>query len=299
MSSLFYEIEVRLSKDDAQTAVIDLDSGNPVPDLSGYYEVLYDEEEEASETTELVFYFPLNIPEPDLSIHVYLSSLGIEDYTLKVRSVDREEYLKAYKDHYKPFVISKRIAVVPSWDKNTQREKEIIPPGGFPLYLDPGIAFGTGLHATTQLCLRYLDNSMRPGMRITDGGTGSGILAIGALLLGAGEVFAFDVDGNSVHAAAQNAKLNGVQDDRLTIVQGGFDIIPENKKKTDLLIANLTFNIIKSEKAGIDSVDSPIMVLSGVLENRLEDLKDLFRDRWILKESESLDGWICAVFHRA
>jgi ribosomal protein L11 methyltransferase len=295
---LFYEIELQLSKDSAQDVVIHLDQYNSLPDLSGYYEVLYDEEDRDKDTAELVFYFPLNAIQPELNLHILLSALGIDNYKLTTKSVNKQEYLEAYKDHYKPFRISDRFVIVPSWDKDTARETEHLPENGISLYLDPGLAFGTGQHATTKLCLEFLDRNLTKNISVIDAGTGSGILAIGALLLGARHVFAFDVDGNSVQAVRQNAALNSVGKESLTIEQGGFDCIPDSQKDADILIANITFQIIKNEKAGIDSVRSPVMVLSGVLENRLEELKELFQEKWNFQNAESLDGWICAVFKR-
>lgn len=295
---LFYEIELQLSKDDAHDIVIHLDQYNSLPELSGYYEVLYDEEDRAKDTSELVFYFPLNVIQPEVHLHIFLSAMGIENYTLKTKSVNKKEYLEAYKDHYKPFQISNRLVIVPSWDKGSQREKDSLPNHGIVLYLDPGLAFGTGQHATTKLCLEYLDSYMPKEASIIDAGTGSGILAIGALLLGAKSVFAFDVDGNSVIAVGQNAELNSLDLNKLTLVQGSFDSVPLERRKADILIANLTFQIIKSEKSGIDSIDAPVLVLSGVLENRLEELINLFSDKWNYQTHQVLDGWICAVFHK-
>src|SRR5690606_26457499 len=117
-----------------------------------------------------------------------------------------EDWANAWKEHYRVLRVGERIVVVPSW-----LEYEAAP-GDVVLQLDPGMAFGTGLHPTTQLCLRLLERYARPGLRTLDIGTGSGILAIAAAKLGAGPILALDNDPVAVGVAAENTARNGVAD---------------------------------------------------------------------------------------
>jgi ribosomal protein L11 methyltransferase len=123
---------------------------------------------------------------------------------LQVRMLDEEDWANAWKQYYRVLRVGVRCVIVPSW-----LEYEAAP-GDVVLYLDPGMAFGTGLHPTTQLCLQLLEERMQPGWRTLDLGTGSGILAIAAARLGAGPVLALDTDPIAVTAAQENLNRNGV-----------------------------------------------------------------------------------------
>ena len=123
---------------------------------------------------------------------------------LQTRTLEEEDWANAWKQHYRVLRVGERTVVVPSW---LQHEAQ---PGDVVLHLDPGMAFGTGLHPTTQLCLRLLERYVQPGQRVLDIGTGSGILAIAAAKLGAGPVLALDNDPVAVTVAAENIERNGV-----------------------------------------------------------------------------------------
>lgn len=122
------------------------------------------------------------------------------------RFVDEEDWAHNWKQYFKPLRVGQRLVVVPSWESYTAEPDDII------LQLDPGMAFGTGQHATTALCLAWLEQIVTPGLRMVDAGTGSGILAIAAAKLGAGRVCAFDVDAVAVQVARENAQTAGVAD---------------------------------------------------------------------------------------
>ncbi|HMQ30173.1 MAG TPA: 50S ribosomal protein L11 methyltransferase [Chloroflexaceae bacterium] len=123
---------------------------------------------------------------------------------LQVRTVEEEDWANAWKQHYSILRVGERTVVVPSWLGYEEQPGEVV------LRLDPGMAFGTGLHPTTQLCLRLIEAHARPGRRTLDLGTGSGILAIAAAKLGAGPVLALDNDPVAVRVAAENVAHNGV-----------------------------------------------------------------------------------------
>ncbi|WP_144934087.1 50S ribosomal protein L11 methyltransferase [Paenibacillus sp. 32O-W] len=120
--------------------------------------------------------------------------------------VDDEDWATAWKQYYKPLRISDRLTVKPTWEDYTPSPGEIV------LELDPGMAFGTGTHATTALCLRTLDKVIRGGEDVIDVGTGSGVLAIAAAKLGARAVLALDLDPVAVSSAAENSRLNGLEE---------------------------------------------------------------------------------------
>jgi ribosomal protein L11 methyltransferase len=125
---------------------------------------------------------------------------------LQTRTLEEEDWANAWKQHYSVLRVGERTVVVPSWLQHEARPDDVV------LHLDPGMAFGTGLHPTTQLCLRLLERYASPGQAVLDIGTGSGILAIAAAKLGAGPVLALDNDPVAVAVAAENIARNGVGD---------------------------------------------------------------------------------------
>ncbi|AJY76305.1 50S ribosomal protein L11 methyltransferase [Paenibacillus beijingensis] len=127
-------------------------------------------------------------------------------YEMTARIVDEEDWANAWKQYFKPIRVTDKLTIKPTWEVYTPQEGEAI------IELDPGMAFGTGTHPTTALCLRTLESVVREGDEVIDVGTGSGILAIGACRLGASGVLAVDLDPVAVSSATENVRLNGLQD---------------------------------------------------------------------------------------
>ena len=132
---------------------------------------------------------------------------------MTMEGVEDADWENNWKAFYKPMEIGERLMVIPDWE-------EADPKGRAALRLNPGLAFGTGGHATTRLCLTALEKIVAPGMKVLDLGCGSGILSIAALLLGAERAFACDIDDKAVDVAYENAALNGVDRDRYTVRAG-------------------------------------------------------------------------------
>lgn len=143
--------------------------------------------------------------------------------------VEDEDWATAWKAHYRPIQVTDLLTIAPTWEQYEPAPGELV------IRLDPGMAFGTGGHATTRLCLRALDTLVRGGEIVADVGTGSGVLAIGATLIGAARVDAVDTDPVAVHAARENVAVNGLEGriflhtgDRLTGIPGPYDLIIAN-----------------------------------------------------------------------
>lgn len=294
--NLFTEIDLTLNRDDAQTVVSILDhpEQNALPGLSGYYEVLYDETRSSSDSTKLMLYFPESIPIPEASVEILVSALNITDYQLLRKNIDKISYLEAYKEHYKPFRITEHFVIVPSWHKGQPLEQEILVPGSIPLYLDPGLAFGTGQHPTTRLCLDYIDQNPLEGQKIIDAGTGSGILTIGALLQRVKHVYAFDVDSNAISAVRQNMELNLLDPSGITLETGGFELPGLKSFDADIMIANITASVLLASMAWINGGNYKRMVLSGILSDKKDELIRAFESsdaRWKCEQTRDSDGW--------
>jgi len=179
------------------------------------------------------------------------------------RSVEDEDWMAAWKKHYRPIPIGEKLLVLPAWIENPQPERT-------PISIDPSMAFGTGTHPTTQLCLQLIEEYTPAGQAVIDVGCGSGILSIAALKLGASHALAVDIDSAAVTATHENARRNGV-DDRIEagvgsvaeVLQGQYSI-----QAAPLVLANILAPvIIRLFEAGLGGLVSAggHIVLSGIL----------------------------------
>lgn len=189
---------------------------------------------------------------------------------LREKEVEEEEWEQAWKEHFHVHRIGERFVVKPSWREHTPREGDVV------IELDPGMAFGTGLHPTTRMCLLAMERYLKPGMAMLDLGTGSGILAIGAAKLGASRIMALDKDPVAVRVAESNVKANGVG--KLVSVKqatlSGETGVPFLKADMtfDLVVANLTASLIE-ELAGHMAFSlgcGGVLITSGILYEGLD-----------------------------
>ena len=180
----------------------------------------------------------------------------------QVRELGRKDWAEAWKSGYQVLHIGRRIRIVPSWIPYQPEPDDVI------ITLDPGMAFGTGLHPSTQLCLQALEDLIRPGMRILDVGTGSGILAIAAARLGAAEVLGVDIEAVSVRTARENVQLNGVEN-VVRIEPGSVDDI--YRGEYDGVLANILAEIIARLTPDLARHVAPAgwLVSSGIIQARL------------------------------
>lgn len=185
------------------------------------------------------------------------------------QQIDEQNWAEAWKAHYHPTRIGKHILVRPLWEEGTPEPDDIV------IALDPGMAFGTGTHATTQLCLAALEDVMRPGLNVLDLGCGSGILAIAAAKLGAAKIVAVDIDPLSVKATQENAEVNGVVE-KITAFEGSLETILGSARRFDLLLANILARIIiEMCGQGLGQVVRPggQAIFSGIITEQVDDVK--------------------------
>jgi ribosomal protein L11 methyltransferase len=198
----------------------------------------------------------------------------------RVRNVAEEDWVRLTQAQFAPIEISSRLWIVPSWHARPA-------PPAVCIELDPGLAFGTGSHPTTRLCLVWLDRHLKGGETILDYGCGSGILAVAALRLGAEQAMGVDIDPQAVAAAKDNAARNGV-DARFSDASAEPDIC------ADIVIANILANPLKL-LAPVLHAHCRVggrLVLSGILQAQANEVIDVYRECFSLAVEGSDDGWV-------
>lgn len=190
---------------------------------------------------------------------------------IETRSVNDKSWADVWKKYFKPFYAGQHLVVKPTWEPFDPA------PGDRVIEIDPGMAFGSGTHETTGMCLSILEENIRGGEEIIDVGTGSGILAIGAALLGAGHVLAVDIDPDAVKVAAENVTNNHVQD-VVTVQQG--DLLEKVDAVCDICVANIISDIIISFAAPLMSHIRPggLFICSGIVSMRADEVAQALLD---------------------
>jgi ribosomal protein L11 methyltransferase len=211
---------------------------------------------------------------------------------LRTDEIADDAWASGWRRHFRAFRVGRRILIVPSWETPAPEPDDVV------IRLDPGMAFGSGLHPSTQLCLMVLEERLRPGDTVADVGTGSGILAIVAARFGAGSVLAVDDDPLALRVAAANVAGNGVAD-RVTVRMG--NLLAPVVSPVDLLVANLTADALAQMAAAVPSRLRPggLIVASGIIEAGLGGVADAFvRAGLTLEEPRAREEWRALVARR-
>lgn len=214
---------------------------------------------------------------------------------VELRSLNEEDWANNWKQYFKPFTISDKVVIKPSWEQYDGPSK-----GRIILEIDPGMSFGTGQHHTTRLCIEQINKYLTPNMEVLDMGCGSGILSIAAILLGAKSAVGVDIDENAVRIAGDNAALNDIYEDRITLYTGD---VTTDKKLQDLIGYNrydmIAVNIIADIIMGMSHTfpmflkRGGIVIASGIIKKYLQSIIENFESLGfeILEINESED-WV-------
>jgi ribosomal protein L11 methyltransferase len=199
----------------------------------------------------------------------------------KIATLEENDWVRITQSQFDPIRISDRLWIVPTWHEPTD-------PKAINIALDPGLAFGTGSHPTTRLCLRWLDANIKGGESVLDYGCGSGILAIAAMKLGAGNAIGVDVDAQAVVASRDNANANLVQAD--FYLPDGIALA-----QYDVVVANILTNPLRALAPLLASATKPggRIVLSGILAEQAEDVMRIYAQWFDLAPAVLEDGWCC------
>ena len=293
-------VTVKLEELDELTAIMSMVSNNlqiedySDIDLKTCYGDLIDESILNADKTiaSVSVYLPAerSVPECISFLRERFATVGLTDAKLETVGVNEEDWANSWKAYYKPIKIGSRLVIVPAWERYEAQEGELI------VRMDPGMAFGTGTHETTRLVIQMLEKYTKPGCRMLDVGTGSGILAICASRLGAGECRAYDIDPMAVRVANENIKDSGLTNvtcevsDLLKQVDrsgGAYDVICAN------IVADIIIRMMPDVGALMD--ENSVILASGIIVERSEDVISGFEQHGF-KIVERIDenGW-CAL----
>ncbi len=223
--------------------------------------------------------------------------LGTLAMTVSVR--DEEEWANNWKQYYKPLAIGERLLVLPSWEDEPEGNTRTV------LRLDPGMAFGTGAHHTTRMCLEYLEQVVQTGQEVLDLGCGSGILSIASLLLGAEDAVAVDIDPIAERIARENADMNGLGNAHYHIKIG--DVLTDARLQRliagqyDVVVANIVADVIirlAPLAKGYCKPGAPFIV-SGIIDERRDEVLAALRVAgFTVEDMKNAEGWN-AILSRA
>lgn len=237
-------------------------------------------------------YFPENVHIHEILFHIREGLRLISNYLnigkeeIEIHYVDEEDWANSWKKYYKKVEIE-NVVIVPSWEKYEEKGNKVV------VRIDPGMAFGTGTHETTILCINAIQDFLRPGMDVIDIGTGSGILAITAKKLGANRVLAVDIDDIAVKIAKENAILNNVN---IEVIKN--DLIEGIDEKFDLVLANIIADAIIRFSKDIRRIlkENSIFISSGIIKSRLKDvLEALEENKLKVTDIRRKNSWFLVV----
>ena len=218
---------------------------------------------------------------------------------IEVEGRDDEEWVNNWKQYYKPFEVGERVLVCPEWEKPVESTERVV------LTLNPGHLFGTGTHHSTRMCLERLEKYVNGGERVLDLGCGSGILAILALLLGAKDATAVDIDAAAPRVVGENMELNGIEPERCRVLVG--DVLDESGfsekigENFDIVVANIVADVIISlaPAAFSHARSGGIFITSGIIDEREEPVRQaILSAGFELLETTVQGGWVCMVFKK-
>jgi ribosomal protein L11 methyltransferase len=213
------------------------------------------------------------------------------------RTLPDEDWMAVWKQHYHPIPVGERLMVLPAWVEKG-------PPERIPVHIDPSMAFGTGTHPSTQLCMELLEKYVQPGKPVIDVGCGSGILSIAAVKLGASHALAVDIDKEAMRATAENGDRNGVLD-RIEVGMGSIREINNSQfsiSQAPVVVANILASVIIGLfDDGLANLIQPngLLIMAGILDEQAESVEQKARQHGLhFVERRTSSDWVALAYRR-
>lgn len=226
--------------------------------------------------------------EPDRLRNAVRDALGDPDSDIAIERLEDQDWSETWRRDFHAMQFGTRLWVCPTHELPSDPDAVVVD-------MDPGLAFGTGTHATTAMCLEWLDAHAPAGLQVIDYGCGSGILAIAACKLGAGEVTGVDIDPQAILSTHENAKRNGVQDALHAVLPGDPGL-----RDADLVLANILANPLIELATTLNALARPggRIVMTGILGEQAEDVMAAYREWFVFDEPVRREGWVLLVGHK-
>lgn len=257
-----------------------------------YWDYVDDQLMERMKGAARIKFYVTDDPEGQKQLKRWMEGIDLPYTAVKLREND---WATSWQKYYRPMPVGQRLYIVPQWER-----EEPVPQGRSPLYLNPGLTFGTGSHASTRMCLEWVEELCISGDQVLDLGCGSGILSIASLILGANNAMAVDIDPKAVDVAYENAAMNGIGKDRYTVLAG--DILTDSSlkaqlssRKYNMVLANIVADVIIPLSAHVGELLAPggVFLCSGIIDTRSEEvLKALEQNGLSPTGRKDRDGWV-------
>lgn len=219
--------------------------------------------------------------------------IDIGNNQVTTAEVNEEDWATAWKKYYTPVKISETFTIVPTWEEYEPRTKEELI-----IELDPGMAFGTGTHPTTVMCIQALERTVKKDDFVVDVGTGSGVLSIAAALLGASDVIALDLDEVAVKSAQDNVELNRLSE-RITVKKS--DLLHGRDEQADVVVANILAEVIMklTEDAAKTVKQNGYFITSGIIQQKKQEVREaIIKAGFEIEETLVMEDWVAFIARR-
>lgn len=224
--------------------------------------------------------------------------VNVGEGTIQISDTDDEDWLNNWKAYFKPFRVTEHIMIKPTWEELTEKKD-----GDIVIEIDPGIAFGTGSHETTKLCILALDKYVTPQTQLLDVGCGSGILSIAGIKLGAAYALGTDIDVHALDATKENIEVNHISSECFSLMAG--DLITDKElqekvgyKKYDVVVANILADIIIPLSGEIQNhmTDDGVFISSGIINTKKKEVEEaLLQNGFDIVETNEMGDWVSFV----
>ncbi len=221
--------------------------------------------------------------------HLLTYDINLGEGKVSLSEVDEEDWATSWKKYYKPVQISNKILITPTWEEVEQKDDQIV------IALDPGMAFGTGTHPTTVMCIQALEKVIQGNEEVIDVGCGTGVLSIAAAKLGAKPILALDLDEVAVESARLNIQLNHVNK-RIDVMQN--NLLEHIDKKPDIIVANILAEVILSFTGDVARMLKPngFFIASGIIQAKEDTVREaLEQEGFLIEETLIQEDWVAFI----